>query len=224
MHKIIGTEQLSSCDWGRTKKNNVLEAINIAVKKNKWKYVDTAAVYDLGKVESIIGSNSEIFSNVKILSKIGFKWKKRGSKRAETFIKISERDIINQAEESLERLKRKNIDTYFLHRLDKSISLNKQIEFLLKLKKKGYCNRIGLCNLNIKDLLKEDLKLVDFFQTEMSLVCNNSKLFTKLGKKRTLFHSCLARGLITNKIIYHTPTFEKKNDRRKFLKEYQKKI
>ena len=129
MFKIIGTEQLSSCDWGRLNKKVVLNAIKYAINKDNWKHIDTAAVYDLGKVEKIIGLNPKIFNNSHILSKVGFRWKKKKNKRAHTYININEKDIQSQAEESLMRLKKKKIHTFFLHRIDRTQSLEKQIEF-----------------------------------------------------------------------------------------------
>ena len=223
MFKIIGTEQLSSCDWGRLNKKAVLEAIKYAINQDNWKYIDTASVYDLGKVEKIIGSNPKIFNNTHILSKVGFRWKKKKNKRAHTYININEKDIQAQTEESLLRLKKKKIHTFFLHRLDNTQSIDKQIEFLKILKKKDYCDNIGLCNLSIKDIKNENLNQVDLIQTEMSLICNNCKLIKKLNNSRIILHTCLARGLISNKVINHNPVFHRENDRRKYLKEFNKK-
>ncbi len=223
MFKIIGTEQLSSCDWGRLNKKVVLNAIKYAINKDNWKHIDTAAVYDLGKVEKIIGLNPKIFNNSHILSKVGFRWKKKKNKRAHTYININEKDIQSQAEESLMRLKKKKIHTFFLHRIDRTQSLEKQIKFLNNLKKKDYCDNIGLCNLSAKDIKNENLNQVDLIQTEMSLVCNNSKLVKNLNNSRVILHTCLARGLISNKVINHIPVFAKKNDRRKYLNEFNKK-
>mgnify|MGYP006101076167 CR=1 FL=1 len=222
MLKIIGTEQLSTCDWGKLNKKIVLGAMKYAINQDNWKYVDTAAVYDLGKVEKTIGLNSKIFFKTNILSKVGFRWEKKKNKRANTFININAKDIQAQAEESLTRLKRKKIHTFFLHRIDISQSLSKQIDFLKNLKKIGYCDNIGLCNLNMKDIRNENLNQVDLIQTEMSLICNNSKLIKNFNDNRIILHTCLARGLISNKIINHIPIFAKKNDRRKYLKEFDK--
>lgn len=222
--KIIGTEQLSTIDWGYVKIEKNLKTISAAINNYGWKYVDTASIYDLGKVESLIGKYPDYFKNANLWSKVGLEWKKnKKNKRASIFNNCSLRSIIDQIEKSLERLNKKKIHTYFLHFFDKNLDIKKQLKNISQAKKMGYSDYCGVCNPHFSMIREINNSDIDYVQVEMSLITNNIELIKKIKKKIILFSS-LGRGILTNnlkKITY--PKYSIYNDRRSRLKEFKKK-
>jgi aryl-alcohol dehydrogenase-like predicted oxidoreductase len=222
--KIIGTEQLSTIDWGRVKIEENLKTISTAINSYGWKYVDTASVYDLGKVELLIGKNSDYFKNANLFSKVGLEWKKNSkNKRATIFKNCSLRSIIDQIEKSLERLDKKKIHTYYLHFFDKNLDIKKQLNNITEAKKRGYSDYCGVCNPEFSMIEQINNSGIDYVQIEMSLITNNIELIKKLKKKIILFSS-LGRGLLTNNLKNNNyPKYSVYNDRRSRLNEFNKK-
>ena len=108
LKKIIGTEQLGSVDWGNVDVKKNLLTISNAINNYDWNYIDTAAIYDLGKVETLLGQNQGYIKNSLIWSKLGMTWNRyERQKRAKISLACDMSSILNQAEKSLTRLKKK---------------------------------------------------------------------------------------------------------------------
>ncbi len=78
--------------------------------------------------------------------------------------------IFRVCETSLRRLKREQIDIFFLHRVDPNIAIEKSVEAMKKLQEQGKIGAIGLCETG-SETLKSAAKIakITMLQSEYSL-------------------------------------------------------
>lgn len=122
--------------YGKVLDNLSLDAVSAAY-QNGINFFDTSNIYGMGKSEELIGTAlAKVREDVIISTKIG-----RLSNGKQCFsISSLEKSFF----ESMKRLKSDYIDLIQLHDPDSTLSDNKEvIEFLLKLKEKGFVRSIG---------------------------------------------------------------------------------
>lgn len=127
--------------FGKTVTQEVLQSVYKMAVSSELTLFDTAAVYGNGEAEKILGNFSEGNSHVLLSSKYTpMKYEKSGR-------------LEKSLEASLERLKRKKIDIFWLH-MPQNIETN--IKKMIELLKQGKIEYIGLSNANLKQIQLAD--------------------------------------------------------------------
>ena len=161
-------------------------------------YLDTAQSY--GNSEDNIGLSLKNGNKFKIMSKLSPNEKNYWDINSITKLNIE----FNQ---SLEKLKVKNLDTLFIHRVsDLRLKGNLLLlDWLKKLKKNGLIKRIGLSIYLSSDLNGLPLEIIDLIQLPVSIYDQrmvNSGLIKKLSNRGiSIFgRSIFLQGLILSKL------------------------
>jgi len=124
-------------------------------------FIDTAAIYNQGKTEALIGETIK-----KEREKFIIATKNLPSQN-------SYNDILNSADKSLKRLKTDYIDLYQIHWPNHKINIEQTAEALDHLVKTGKIRKIGICNMNLTETelyLKHLKKNLVSIQNEYNLI------------------------------------------------------
>ena len=207
---IIGTWPLSG-DYGNINLNQVQQSLEFCY-ENGLKEFDTAPNYGNGFMEFCLGKVFQQNLDVQINTKIGnlpF-----GEKNFDVGA------LKKSFNESLKRLKRKSINTLFLHNPRNDIlDYDKIIDFMEKLKSENIIKFIGLSkakNFDYDDLV--DLNRFDVIQDDVNLLYLEPINKIKNTKSIFMARSPLASGLLSGKITKDTK-FSNDDHRNSWLKE-----
>jgi len=207
---IIGTWPLSG-DYGTINLDQVQQSLEFCY-NNGLKEFDTAPNYGNGFMEFCLGKVFQQNLDVEINTKVGnlpF-----GGKNFDV------ESLKKSFNESLKRLKRKSINTLFLHNPRNDIlDYDKIIDFMEKLKNENIIKNIGLSkakNFDYDDLV--DLNRFDAIQEDVNLLYLEP--INKIKKIKSIFmaRSPLASGLLSGKITKDTK-FSNDDHRNSWLKE-----
>ena len=233
---IGGTWTIGEWHWGKVEEQDAIETVEVFLEK--YKFIDTAPIYGLGRSERIIGEVLRDFKreDIKIMTKFGLNTEdgefffKTGFKGKEIAVyKRADRESIKEeCKKSLERLKTDYIDIYLLHFKPSSPSLPTIAETLEELKEEGLIKKWGVCNVNTGDL---NLLVKNKFMP-CCLQFKYNPLFKKPEKSvipycrkykiKFYAYSIYERGLLTGK--YKENKFDNEDNRRYVKKEQLEKI
>ncbi len=120
-------------------------------------FLDTAEIYAAGHSEELVGKAIKGYRDKVI---IGTKFSPEHSKY---------KDVIEAAENSLQRLDTSYIDIYQIHRPNESVSFEETLSALLMLLKQGKIRKIGVSNFTAKQFLLANriLKDVEIFSNQV---------------------------------------------------------
>jgi aryl-alcohol dehydrogenase-like predicted oxidoreductase len=115
-------------------------------------YIDTAPMYGSGSVETLLGTilKNKPRNSYYIISKCG----KSILPDQSVVKKASYMDVIQQCNESLERLQLNYLDLYLIHSPDKTTPYADTIKALNMLKKQGKIKEFGVSNVSLDELKK----------------------------------------------------------------------
>lgn len=183
-------------------------------------FFDTADIYGNGINEELISKVlSKHREKIVLATKFGFRINDKG----ENYIDGSPKWMKTAVENSLKRLKTDIIDIYYIHRLDKNVTVEDTIGAMSDLIKEGKIKYIGLSECSAEDLkLANSVHPITALQSEYSLMMrqveNEILPLTKELKISFIPFAPLGRGIITNKFdIKDIP----QNDFRIRLPRYQ---
>tara|TARA_B100000959_G_scaffold98909_1_gene104592 strand:- start:173 stop:1117 length:945 start_codon:yes stop_codon:yes gene_type:complete len=166
-------------------------------------FFDTAPVYGFGRSEEILGKTlKHVRDKVIYATKCGLRWKKKSlgaiTKNA------TRQSILEEIDQSLQRLDTDYIDLYQIHWPDVETSQDETMDTLLEIQKQGKIRAIGVSNYSteqMKDIMKSG-KIVSL-QPDYSLLNRSIEKdivpYCAENKMGIIAYSPLASGLLTGK-------------------------
>ncbi len=171
-------------------------------------FFDTAPVYGFGLSERLIGKAlKKVRDQVILATKCGLRWEKEAlgaiTKNA------SRESILQEIDQSLERLDTDYIDLYQVHWPDAKTPQQETMETLLEIQKQGKIRHIGVSNYSVAQM-QECLKTgpVVSLQPEYSLLARSIEKeivpFCLINDIGIIAYSSLASGVLTGKYDRNT--------------------
>ncbi|EFH85798.1 aldo/keto reductase [Ktedonobacter racemifer] len=185
-------------------------------------WIDTAAVYGLGRSEKIVGQAIKGRERSYIFTKCSMIWDE--NRKISHSLKAD--SIRREAENSLKRLDIDVIDLYQIHWPDPEPDIEEGWSTLAALKKEGKVRHIGVSNFNIEQMRRaEKIAPVETLQPPYSLIDRAVEKeilpYCQQNNIGVIVYSPMASGLLTGRMtperIAHLPD----DDWRKGNPEYQ---
>jgi aryl-alcohol dehydrogenase-like predicted oxidoreductase len=154
-------------------------------------HIDTARLYAGGKAEEIVGRwrKTRNANEMLIASKGGFP-----ADELPTVMRLSEKEIREDLEQSLTALQTDVIDFYWFHRDDETIPAGYLVELMNQLQKEGKIKKFGASNWKASRIAQaqtyaEEHGLNGFFasQIRFSPACLNAPMFGLVGMDKDEF-------------------------------------
>jgi aryl-alcohol dehydrogenase-like predicted oxidoreductase len=161
--------------WGSQDDDESVAAIRAAVERGV-NWVDTAAIYGLGRSEEVVGrALKDIPENDRpyVFTKCGLTWDENGDGPHNVMAPDSVR---REVEDSLRRLGVERIDLYQVHwPPTDGTPLEEYWAVMAELKRAGKVRAIGLSNHDVKQLAQaEEVEHVDSLQPPLSLIARDA--------------------------------------------------
>lgn len=223
---ILGTWAIGGFMWGGTDEqksiDTILKALEMGVAT-----VDTAPVYGFGKSEELVGRAVRQFGNrekVQIATKLGLEWDDEKNIRRNS----SRKRILQEVEDSLQRLQTDYIDIYQIHWPDLKTDFEETAETMLELYEDGKIRAIGVSNYSPGQMW-------EFQKAAPIHVCQPPYNLFERGIEKDLIPYCrdhnislltygaLCRGLLTGK-MYPGYEFPKGDLRRNADPKFQGEV
>ena len=193
--------------WNNEGDNKSIESIKISY-DNGINFFDTAPVYGFGHSEKLIGKALKpVREKVVLATKCGLRWGKESlsSLRKDA----SRKSILEEIDQSLQRLDTDWIDLYQVHWPDVETLQQETMETLLEIQSQGKIRYIGVSNYS-KEQIKESLQYckITSLQPEFSLLAREiEKDIVPLCLEKEIgiiAYSPLASGVLTGKYDRNT--------------------
>jgi aryl-alcohol dehydrogenase-like predicted oxidoreductase len=200
----LGTWAIGGWMWGGTDEAESIETIRSAVERGIT-LIDTAAVYGMGRSESIVGealSQHRLRDQVVLATKCGIAW---SDDHERLWRDATRARIEREVEDSLRRLRTDRIDLYQVHWPDPKTPMDETARAMADLYQAGKIRAIGVSNFNAEQM--------DLFREAAPLHANQPpyNLFERgLGDEvlpycaehgiATLTYGALCRGLLSGKM------------------------
>jgi aryl-alcohol dehydrogenase-like predicted oxidoreductase len=202
--------------WGGADADEAVKAIETAI-DNGMTTIDTASVYGFGKSEELVGKAiSGKRDKVQVLTKFGMSWndskgeyffdtQDENGKEIKIYKYSSKKQVIEDCESSLKRLKTDYIDLFQIHWPDTTTPVSETMEALDLLIQKGKIRAGGVCNYGMT-LLQESLQSFQLASDQVPYSMVNRDIENDVvpycidNNIAILAYSPLQRGLLTGKI------------------------
>lgn len=137
--------------WDTSSEDNSINIVHAAI-DNGINFFDIAPVYGFSKAEQILGKalKNGKRSKVLIATKCGLLW----NEKHETRNNLTKKSILNEIDQSLQRLQTDYVDIYQLHWPDYNTPIEETVSALEEIKKAGKIRYIGLSNFAQEDVKK----------------------------------------------------------------------
>ena len=205
--------------WGSQDENDSIAAIHRSLELGV-NWIDTAAVYGLGRSEQVVARALKTWPGTRpyVFTKCGLRWDANGNVR-----KVLSADSIGrEVEDSLRRLSLEAIDLYQIHWPPDpdSAQLEEGWSKLAQLQRQGKVRWIGVSNFNVQQLRRaQTLAPVTSLQPQYSLVHRETEdqilpycLQERIG---VIVYSPMASGLLTGAMTRERAAKLPKDDWRK---------
>ncbi|MEQ8906653.1 aldo/keto reductase [Ekhidna sp.] len=230
---VFGAWAIGGQAWGGNEDKDALEAMKKSYDLGI-SSIDTAPVYGFGHSELLVGKAIKEIGrdNLEILTKFGFNWKtEKGeyqfptSNGGKTYSYAGRDGVIQEVEDSLQRLGTDYIDLYQIHRPDATTPIEETMEVLKELQQQGKIRAIGVSNHTV-ELMKRANSVINLVSSQSPY----SMVYRKIEKDilpycieenvGILAYSPLQRGLLTGKIsLDHEFKGDDHRANNKFFKE-----
>lgn len=207
--------------WGPQDERESIDTVHHALDLGiNW--MDTAAVYGLGRSEKVVGQAIKGRERPYIFTKCSMVWDENG--KISHSLKAD--SIRREAENSLKRLDIDVIDLYQIHWPDPDPDIEEGWSTLAALKKEGKVRHIGVSNFNVEQMRRaEKIAPVETLQPPYSLIDRAVEKeilpYCQQNNIGVIVYSPMASGLLTGRMtperIAHLPD----DDWRKRNPEYQ---
>jgi aryl-alcohol dehydrogenase-like predicted oxidoreductase len=213
----FGAWAIGGWRWGGNDRKESVNAI-LAAYEHGITSIDTAPAYGQGLSEEIIAEALQQIprDKVQILTKYGLRWDRKEGEfwfsstsmdgSAIDLYKLSSaKNIMEECEDSLKRLRTDYIDLYQAHWPDSTTPVSETMEAIIKLKEQGKIREAGVCNYSASQMKKagETYSLASD-QVPYSMVLREIEKdlvpYCIENKKSIIAYSPLQRGLLTGKI------------------------
>lgn len=220
----LGTFPLASV-FSKVSKREAEDIVRLFLKDGGY-YIDTAPFYGFGKVEKILGGVLKEFNRKDfcIITKSGFVDVEKCNTKETLKKSNSYKDVKEELNRSLERLKLDYVDIYMPHFVDAKTPIKETMKALNELKKEGKIKHIGVSNVSNCDL-EEYCKYgeIEYVQNRFSLI-NNSlspELLKVMNKNnvKLIPYQVIERGLLTHRAVLGISI--RRNDFRNTKPEWQ---
>jgi len=180
--------------------------------------IDTAPAYGQGLSEEIIAEALQKIprDKVQILTKYGLRWDRKEGEfwfsstsmdgsEIDLYKLSSAKNIMEECENSLRRLRTDYIDLYQAHWPDTTTPVSETMEAMIKLKEQGKIREAGVCNYSVSQMKKaEETYSLASDQVPYSMILREIEKdlvpYCIENKKSIIAYSPLQRGLLTGKI------------------------
>lgn len=202
----LGTWAIGGWMWGGTDEKAAFRAVIAALDKGI-NLIDTAPVYGFGRSEEIVGKAIKEYGDrekVIIATKVGLDWKE-----GKVFRNSTRKRILEEIDDSLERLQTKYIDIYQVHWPDPLVPIEETARTMQELHTDGRIRAIGVSNYSVEQM--------DKFRSVASIRVAQPpyNLFERMVEKDILpycqqnnitpiTYSALCRGLLSGRLTEDT--------------------
>jgi aryl-alcohol dehydrogenase-like predicted oxidoreductase len=213
----FGAWAIGGWRWGGNDRKESVNAI-VSAYEHGMTSVDTAPAYGQGLSEEIIAEALQQIprDKVQILTKYGLRWdrsegefwfssKSMDGSDIDLYKLSSAKNIMEECENSLKRLKTDYIDLYQAHWPDSTTPVSETMEAMIKLKEQGKIREAGVCNYSTSQMQKagETYELASD-QVPYSMILREIEKdlvpYCIKNRKSIIAYSPLQRGLLTGKI------------------------
>ncbi|HTK21461.1 MAG TPA: aldo/keto reductase [Mucilaginibacter sp.] len=213
----FGAWAIGGWRWGGNDRHESVRAI-IAAYEQGITSIDTAPAYGQGLSEEIIAEALQQIprDKIQILTKYGLRWdrnegefwfssKSMDGSDIDLYKLSSAKNIMEECENSLKRLRTDYIDLYQAHWPDSTTPVSETMEAMIKLKEQGKIKEAGVCNYSASQMKKADetYRLASD-QVPYSMILrdieNELVPYCIENKTSIIAYSPLQRGLLTGKI------------------------
>ncbi|MBN3039854.1 MAG: aldo/keto reductase [Candidatus Omnitrophica bacterium] len=152
---IVGTWAFGGGSWWGPQEDKFSVEVLEAALSQGLRSFDTAPIYGKGRSERVIGDfvyKRKIREKVILATKTGLSW--QGSR---IFHDLSKKRMLEELDESRNRLKTDYIDLYQVHWPDPNVEISDSAETMLEIFKKNLVKAVGVSNYSIAQM-KEFLK------------------------------------------------------------------
>ncbi|MES1223200.1 MAG: aldo/keto reductase [Bacteroidota bacterium] len=213
----FGAWAIGGWKWGGADRNEAVRAIKASYAEGVTS-IDTAPAYGQGLSEEIVAEAIQGIprDKLQILTKFGLRWdlkkgtlffnsKTEDGRDLSIYKYASKESIIQECENSLQRLQTDYIDLYQIHWHDVTTPIHESMEAVLKLQEQGKVREIGVCNYNV-ELMQEAEQAVKLASDQVWYSMLSRDIEKDLvpyciqNKKSIIAYSPLQRGILTGKI------------------------
>jgi aryl-alcohol dehydrogenase-like predicted oxidoreductase len=198
----LGTWAIGGWMWGGTDEAESIATIRAAVDRGI-NLIDTAPAYGFGRSEEIVGkaiSEGHLRSRVLIATKAGLEWSAgRVSRNG------SRTRILQEAEDSLRRLRTEHIDVYQVHWPDPLVAIEETAEAMRILFEQGKIGAIGVSNFSVAQMERfRRVAPLHVLQPPYNLfergIEDDILPYCRKNKIATLGYGALCRGLLSGRM------------------------
>jgi len=213
----FGAWAIGGWRWGGNDRRESVNAI-VAAYEHGITSIDTAPAYGQGLSEEIIAEALQKIprDKVQILTKYGLRWDRKEGEfwfsstsmdgsEIDLYKLSSAKNIMEECENSLRRLRTDYIDLYQAHWPDTTTPVSETMEAMIKLKEQGKIREAGVCNYSVSQMKKaEETYSLASDQVPYSMILREIEKdlvpYCIENKKSIIAYSPLQRGLLTGKI------------------------
>lgn len=203
---VLGTWVTGGWAWGGADDSESLKAILRAFEAGI-NFIDTAPVYGFGKAEQIIGKALQEWGardQLVIATKCALEWDEKQNIRRNA----SPTRILQEIDQSLQRLGVERIDLYQMHWPDSQTPFETSMETMVRLQEAGKIRYIGVSNFNREQIMAcQRVAQVHSLQSPFNLfereIEGELLPFCEAGGIATMAYGGLCRGLLTGKFSGH---------------------
>jgi aryl-alcohol dehydrogenase-like predicted oxidoreductase len=198
----LGTWAIGGWMWGGTDETESIATIRAAVDRGI-NLIDTAPAYGFGRSEEIVGkaiSEGHLRSRVLIATKAGLEWS-----AGRVFRNASRTRILQEAEDSLRRLRTEHIDVYQVHWPDPLVAIEETAEAMRILFEQGKIGAIGVSNFSVGQMERfRRVAPLHVLQPPYNLfergIEEDVLPYCRKNKIATLGYGALCRGLLSGRM------------------------
>jgi len=213
----FGAWAIGGWRWGGNDRRESVRAL-LAGYQHGITSIDTAPAYGQGLSEEIIAEALQQIprDKVQILTKYGLRWDRKEGEfwfsstsmdgsEIDLYKLSSAKNIMEECENSLRRLRTDYIDLYQAHWPDTTTPVSETMEAMIKLKEQGKIREAGVCNYSVSQMKKaEETYSLASDQVPYSMILREIEKdlvpYCIENKKSIIAYSPLQRGLLTGKI------------------------
>ena len=203
--------------WGGAEDNAAIKAVRSSYDMGITT-IDTAPVYGFGHSEKLVGIAMEGVPRDKyqLLTKFGLNWqteqgdfhfdsKDNEGNPVKIYKWASKERVMQECEESLQRLKTDYFDLYQIHWPDATTPVSETMEAVERLIEQGKVRAAGVCNYNV-ELVNEALKTIQIASNQVPYSMINRAIEEDViphaieNEIGIIAYSPLQRGVLTGKI------------------------
>lgn len=202
----LGTWAMGGWMWGGTDDAQSIATIRSAVEHGV-NLIDTAPAYGFGRSEEVVGkaiAEAKLRSRVLIATKVGLEWKD-----GKVFRNASRARILQEAEDSLRRLRTDHIDVYQVHWPDPRVSLEETAEAMRTLFEQGKIRAIGVSNFSVEQMERfRSVAPLHVLQSPYNLFEREIEAdvlpYCRENQIATFGYGALCRGLLSGRMRTYT--------------------